>query len=400
MNKKVVSLFVTMTACSSSFAAESITEAFTKGKVSADLRLRYEMVEQDNALADADAMTLRTRLGYTTGDYMGFSGMLEVEDVRIVGGVSDYTVGPTGYKLGQFSVIGDPETTEVEQGFIKYKNKMLTAKLGRQVITYDGHRHIGHVGWRQDRQTFDALKLTAAPADGLALSYSYLDQRNRIFAEAADVDSKDHLFNASYKTPIGKLAGYAYLLEVDNNTSNGLDTYGISLTGSTKMDSMKVLYAAEYASQESKSGASEFDADYYFLEGGLVFGGITAKLGYEVLGSDNGSYGFATPLATLHKFNGWADQFLGTPAQGLIDTYVSVNGKALGGTWKVVYHDFKADESSATVDDLGSELDLVYAKKYGKNYSAGIKYAAYSAGDAAAGKVDTDKLWLWAGAKF
>jgi len=35
-----------------------------------------------------------------------------------------------------------------------------------------------------------------------------------------------------------------------------------------------------------------------------------------------------------------------------------------------------------------------------KTYSAGIKYAAYSAGDVGAGKVDTDKLWVWLGLKF
>ena len=52
---------------------------------------------------------------------------------------------------------------------------------------------------------------------------------------------------------------------------------------------------------------------------------------------------------------------------------------------------------SHTVDDLGSELNLSYVKKYGKYYSAGIKYAAYSAGDI---KTDTDKFWLWLGATF
>ena len=140
-----------------------------------------------------------------------------------------------------------------------------------------------------------------------------------------------------------------------------------------------------------------FDADYLLLEAGAVFNGITAKVGYEVLGSDDGAYGFATPLATLHKFNGWADQFLGTPAQGLVDTSVSLAGKVAGGGWMVVYHDFAADKASDTVDDLGSELDLQYSRKYAKNYYAGIKYAAYS-GDS--GRVDADKLWLWVGAKF
>jgi len=54
----------------------------------------------------------------------------------------------------------------------------------------------------------------------------------------------------------------------------------------------------------------------------------------------------------------------------------------------------------SAIDDLGSELDLSYVRKYGKHYSAGMKYAAYSAGDVGAGKVYTDKLWVWLGLKF
>jgi hypothetical protein len=158
-----------------------------------------------------------------------------------------------------------------------------------------------------------------------------------------------------------------------------------------------MLYRAEYASQSSESAAIDYDVDYLSLEAGIVFNGITAKVGYEVLGSDNGSYGFSTPLATLHKFNGWSDQFLGTPSEGLVDTSVTLAGKVLGGGWTVVYHNFEADKASDLVDDLGSELNLSYVKKYGKHYTAGIKYATYSAGDI---KVDADKLWVWVGAKF
>ena len=115
---------------------------------------------------------------------------------------------------------------------------------------------------------------------------------------------------------------------------------------------------------------------------------------------EEGLGGFATPLATLHKFNGWADQFLATPAQGLKDAYVSVSGKLAGGAWAVVYHDYEADEDTATIDDFGDEINISYAKKFGKHYSAGIKYAAYDAGDTATGKVDTDKLWVWVGFSF
>lgn len=134
------------------------------------------------------------------------------------------------------------------------------------------------------------------------------------------------------------------------------------------------------------------------VEAGVVIRGMTVKAGYEVLGSDNGEFGFSTPLATLHAFNGWADQFLATPATGLHDLSLTLGGALAGGTWALVYHDFKADESSATVDDLGSEIDASYVRPFGEYYVAGLKYAAYSAGDDAAGKVDTDKLWFWLGA--
>jgi hypothetical protein len=377
--------------------AEGFTEALTAGKASVNLNLRYESVEQENALEDASALTLRTLLAYDTASYKGFSAKIEMEDTRIILGQGDYTVGPSGYNLGQYSVIADPEHTELDQGYIQYKNDTFSAKLGRQVITMDGHRFVGHVGWRQDRQTFDALSAKYAPTKHLTLQYAYVTQRNRIFAQDADLDAKDHLINASYKTSVGILTGYSYLLEVDNGTANALDTFGVSFAGSTKAGDTKILYRAEYASQSSETAAADFDVDYINLEVGAVFSGITAKVGYEVLGSDDGAFGFSTPLATLHKFNGWSDQFLGTPSQGLVDTNITFAGKVLGGGWKVVYHNFEADNASDTVDDLGNELNLSYVKKYGKHYSAGIKYAAYSAGDI---KVDADKLWVWIGAKF
>ncbi len=377
-------------------SANEFTEALTGGTAFADFRLRYENVEQDNALQNADSLTLRTRLGYKTGAVNGFSALIEFEDSRIVGGIDDYSVPVTGFNPGVFSVIADPETTELDQGLIQYKGEKFTGKFGRHVLTYDNHRFIGHVGWRQDRQTFDGFTGSITPSEKLKLNFSHITKRNRIFAEAADLSSKDNLINVSYKTPIGTLTGYAYLLEIDNNTDNALDTTGLRLTGSAD----KFLYTLEFATQDFETATADNSADYLFLEGGVKLETVTIKLGYESLGSDNGLFGFSTPLATLHKFNGWADLFLATPAQGLIDTYVSVAGKLAGGKWALIFHNFEADESTATIDDFGDEFDAVYSKKFGGNYSAGVKYAMYSAGDTATNRVDTDKLWLWVGAKF
>jgi hypothetical protein len=365
--------------------------ANTEAKTTIDLNLRYEAVDQDNALKDASALTLRTRLNHTTASYNGFSAVVEFEDSRQVLGVDSYN-DATGNNT-QYSTVIDPESTELDQAYVQYKQDKVTAKVGRQVITLDNHRFVGHVGWRQDRQTFDALSIGYVASDSLKGSYSYITKRNRIFGEVKDVQSKDHLLNLSYKTDYGQLTAYSYLLEVDNTASNGLDTYGVSFKG--KKD--KFSYYAEFATQDS-DGTTDYSATYMAFEGGYSFDKVNVKLGAEVLGSDDAMYGFATPLATLHKFNGWSDQFAAsTPKEGLVDLYAEVSGKAFGGGWKIAYHDFSADESTSTVDDLGSEINAVYAKKFGKNYKAGIKYAAYSAGDI---KVDTDKVWVWVSAKF
>ncbi|MEQ3640127.1 MAG: alginate export family protein, partial [Alteromonas sp.] len=189
-------------------------EALSDIKASADFYLRYEGASQDNALSDANALTLRTFAGIESGEYNGFSFKVEMEDSRIVLGQGDYTVGPTGYNVGEYSVIADPETTELDQAYIQYRSDNIKVKAGRQVIALDTHRFIGSVAWRQDRQTFDGISVNYKVSDNINAFYAYVNQRNRIFAEAADFDSKDHFLNVSYSNNIGKLTAYAYLLEI------------------------------------------------------------------------------------------------------------------------------------------------------------------------------------------
>ncbi len=365
--------------------AESFTEAMTSGTASGDIRIRYESV--DNDATDSDGLTIRTRLGYKSGELNGFSAFLEFEDVRDMFGIDD-----------ENGLIPDPEVTEVDQGFIQYKTDKVTAKLGRQVITLDGHRHVGHVGWRQDRQTFDAARVQIAATKDLSVDLTHIYQRNRIFGEAADAQSNDYLVNIGYKSPIGKIVGYGYSLD-DEARDEQSDTYGVSLNGKIGSD-VKFLYSVELAVQDITDSGVDYETDYSLLELGAAVSGYTFKAGYEVLGSDDGAASFTTPLATLHKFNGWADVFLGgtfnpsaMPA-GLEDMYVSASTKLAGFKIAAFYHDFSANEGSA---DYGSELDLVVAKKFGKNYNAGVKYAAFSG---EADGTDVDKLWVWVGASF
>ena len=56
--------------------ADTIGDAVKSGTAYGDFRLRYESVDQDNAVDDATALTLRTKLGYTTAAVSGFSATL------------------------------------------------------------------------------------------------------------------------------------------------------------------------------------------------------------------------------------------------------------------------------------------------------------------------------------
>ena len=394
---------------SQSYSSDNLIDALSAGKAKADFRLRLEDV--DTALNDAAAMTLRSRIAYITDNYKQFSATIEVEDVRTVLGVDSYSVSQTGFNTGEHAAIPDPEVTELEQAYIQYKTLSLTAKLGRQVLTLDDHRFVGHVGWRQDRQTFDAARLQMSPAEGLNLDMAYIYKRNRIFAEALDAKSDDLLLNLNYSCSHGKLTVYAYLLD-DETLNRQSDTYGIQFSGKRDTESASVHYKAAFATQQATQDGVEYDPDYLFLEGGatlrdiaiidipiidIAITDIDINFAYEVLGSDNGQASFTTPLATLHKFNGWADVFVGSTFTatamplGLVDTSVSIGSKTAGVKWSAVFHTYDSDQGSV---DYGSEIDLVVSKQFNKHYSGGIKYASYNADSFS---VDTDKFWLWVG---
>ncbi|MCW8194754.1 hypothetical protein F6455_08145 [Proteobacteria bacterium 005FR1] len=383
-------------------SAENIANVLEEGKVAGDVRLRFESVDQDGAADDANAHTVRTLLGYRSASISGWSGFMELEHSQQVGGVDDYSLPVTVLNPGEYPVIADPETTELDQAYVRYQNGGMSVQAGRQVITFDDHRFLGHVGWRQDRQTFDALSMNYG-AEEFSLAYSYVGQRNRIFAEAADQDSNDHLINGKVKTPLGDLVGFAYLLETDNASAAGEthvhDTYGLRFTGQRGTDGLLFSYALSFATQTAELGTASFDADYLFAEAGLTLPPFSFSLSQERLGSDEGQYGFATPLATLHRFNGWADVFLATPKAGLVDNYLSISGPLGTSKWTLAWHDFEAQEGEAEVSDLGQELDLQLVWAFTDKLSAGLKYAAYQAGDAV-GLVDTDKFWLWTSIRF
>lgn len=439
--------------------AGDFANAITAGKPDVWLRLRYEEVEDDIPAGsplvgteDADLLSLRAALGYTSARFHGFWVRLELELSRRLGSddalnVDDdltFPPGPAGSRIAEgHALIPDNNFEEINEAFIGWRsatggcpnapgacNGHTSFKLGRQSIIYDNHRWVGNIIWRQNNQSFDAFRFDNSSISNLSLSYAYIDRVNRLFGDDSAFReyemNNSHLINIAYQLPFGKLSGYGYLLDFDDNTRTPFpegvgvgpgitnfdsDTWGLRFTGKHRLhDSFTLLTELEWANQDPSGDAASNldDNDYLNIEIGGAFDlagkPVVVKLGQEVL-EGNGVNALQTPLATVHAFNGWTDKFVGapggsaTPAGGLKDTSVTLVVKgllsSLIGPSKLVlqFHDFEADRTVGGVSDYGEEWGLLFAKPFNKKWLGVIKFASFEDGGDGF-SFDSDKIWI------
>lgn len=393
--KNALSLSISMIALGLSAAtpafaadeADSITAAIAGGDASLALRYRFEYVD-DFTNREALASTLKTRITYKTLPYQGISAVLEMDNNSVIG---DDKYSDSGADPDEEAIVADPKYTEINQAYVDIAAPADTLiRYGRQRILLDNQRFVGGVGWRQNEQTYDAFTIVNKSLPETTITLTNINNINNIFG--ANSANNDHqVYHINNKSVDGlNLSAYYYDLKDIS------DTFGLRATGNVAAsDDISILYTAEFAKQETDTGAAtEVETDYLNLAAGVSIEGITAKLGYESLGSDKGTGSFKTPLGTNHKFNGWADKFLSTPADGLVDTSLSLSTKKFGPKVAFTYHQFDADNGNA---DLGSEIDVLVAQKFSDNYTGLIKLADYSKGDSG---TDTTKIWVQLAAKF
>lgn len=342
-------------------------------------RLRYEHANIDG-LDTADAVTLRNRFGIETGKLGGFSLLAEGENTLHLAGT--YAAFP-GFNNGR-SVIADPDNIQLNRLQVQFTDEAFgSITVGRQAININDQRFIGAVAWRQNDQTFDAAAITVDAMDHFTLHYAYINQVNRIFGTdppargLEEWDSDSHLINASTDIiPGGDLTAFAYLLNFGNAPAASTNTYGIDYRSSSPIElgCAKLGYLLSTAYQtDAGNKQKNYDAWYFRAEANADFGPMKAGLGGELLGSDNGNGSFQMPLGTNHKFNGFADAFLVTPASGLRDYYASLGSTCpLKVNHSIIFHYFQNDQTGA---HIGNEIDYVANKKLNDHLSVTAKVA-------------------------
>jgi len=358
-----------------------------------DLRLRTESVSQTGIAKDASAFTLRGRLGFETGKMWNTKLLAEAELVWPLNENYNSTVnGKT-----QYPIVADPEDYDLNR--LQLANTSIpgtTVIVGRQRIILDDHRFVGNVGWRQNEQTFDAVRITNKSIKNLAIDVAYVDQVNRVFGQESPVGryrGSTWFANAAYQTSYGKLTGFAYVLDLDRAPTDSSQTFGARFAGEHAVGSVKLGYLASFASQnEYADNPLNYRDDDYALELAATVHDVSFTAGWELLEGD-GVKGFTAPLGTLHRFQGWADKFLTTPANGIDDRYLGLGyARKKTGLLDAIsatasYHWFESDRLGLK---YGSELDLQLQLKLRK-YTLIAKYADYSADGFA---TDTRKVWF------
>jgi hypothetical protein len=417
--------------CTAGARADIITDMISKGRPVIDLRGRHEAVDDAGKARNANAFTLRARLGYETGNWNRLSLQADFDQIWSIGeGAYNSTRnGKTAYGL-----VADPAMTALNRLQLSYATGFDTKFiLGRQRLLIGNQRFVGNSGWRQHEQTFDALSAVNNSVPGLTLTYAWLYRINRVYGpeipvpsnttaaaagQASYFKSDSHVMDGVYTGVPGlRLEGYAFLLDfrapgyatlpaqiaatsrLSNATMGGRGDYTLAIAGVT------AKITGEYAHQTNyRNNPLQFDLNYWLGEAGLTWQGVTGLVGYESLGG-NGTIGFATPLATLHIFNGWADLFLTTPANGLDDLYLRLGyvmpadllwSKSLN--LNATYHDFKTD---ALHRGIGTEWDLQAELMVDAGLSFMAKYANYAGSGAAyGGFADKSVFWLQTAYKY
>ena len=382
-----------------------------------NIRIRAASID-DSVNERATALTARLFLSMQTNPVNNWNVVLGIEHVNDLG-QQRYNDGGTNRQF-KYATEVDPQGTELDEAYLQYNTGRLNFKLGRQYLNLGKFppRYVGHVGWRQNFQTIDSVKLEANLTEKFMLQATVLEKAHRVvgsnhpsrFTREYDLDGfvlRGILNLGEY----GELEGYVYHLDFVNHPGFSTQTtgfkYEVTECNPERPFRLKAYCALEFATQSS-IGLNPNDEDYWYgySELSIYLSSFnsnfkTARAGFAVnrLNGDGLHGAFRTPLATLHAYAGWADKFLiQTPATGLIDGQIKVSGELSG--WKVnsAYHVFKSNfDFGPGVGELiyGREFDVSASRTFGK-YSWLIKLAHYVGDDDVAGSslgLDSTKFW-------
>ncbi|MEO5493746.1 MAG: hypothetical protein ABIR08_06930 [Sphingomonas sp.] len=340
--------------------------------------------------ADSDAVTLRIRIGLSASRGP-FSALAEVQGNIAIG--TGYFDGLDG--AATRPLVADPQNIGLYRAQLQYKDKRLTATIGRQRISLDDDRFVDSALLRQNAQSYDAARIEWVGLPKVRLDLTYVWSTRTVWGidgfgiRPASIPGDNVLGEIRYASPIGALTAFGYLVSQNDPAFQGFrlssQTWGLRLVGTRPLGGkVKWSYKLSYARQvDWRRNPNDYAASFYLIDTGLDLKLFKLGGGYEVAGASNGAplTSFQFPLGSGIRYRNWANKFSPTPPDGLRDLYAWVTyGKAIWGpfkavTFQAVYHRFNSDR---LVRHYGDELDLVVSGKLGR-YTLSARFGDYGA---------------------
>lgn len=360
---------------------------------SGQIRPRFEFRDPSSDGTSEAFTSMRTRFGLMVQADKGLSVFVQPQDVRVWGGES--------HPLFDYSADG----FDLHQGYLRINPEeasWLTATIGRSENNFGGQRFVGAIGWAQQGQSFDGVRLDAVTGQVTWRVVGF--QVNDAFDPAITTDR-------------ALLGIYTSVADVG---PGALDAYWLNDRISST-DNSEHLLGARYVLGGDITGRAEATiargtragddvAAYMFgarIGTRLAEDQLSATLWYDYLSGDDPDTPeievFNTFFGTNHKFYGLADLFLNIPANtggaGLQDlaakfgwTFSERTNAALD------IHSFRAASGGSLTDaHFGEEIDISVAHRYSPQLAGtlGFSQVFQAAGLAEIGRLDSNMTWLY-----
>lgn len=284
-----------------------------------------------------------------------------------------------------------------------YFTKAFSVKVGRQIISYDNQRFLGGLEWAQQGRRHDAALLMYEAGGSkvhLGLAYNQDD----------DVP-EPAFFQKQYADVYSNFSDYKTFQYVWFNQKVGEGAISLLAfnAGYQNIDSTGVSYKQTLGFiGNQKIGGIKFAGDFYYQTGqfndtkvSAYLAGVNATYGPLTVGIEHISgkdekdasatiKSFSPDFGTNHAHNGYMDYFFVGPANkavGVTDIYVKSSFKVAGGSLKVNVHEFLSGstqidgEGNTIKKDMGTEVDIVFGKKFKGGVTWNLGYSQMFATD-------------------
>ncbi len=388
--------------------------------VSGHIRFRPEMRDNSDFNGDNDDKQAfigsRTRVTVNGTVDEDISAKITFQDVRVWGQESNVNTSMEGASI---------QAVDIFEGYFLVKNiwdAPVAVKAGRQTLVYGDQRLLGHLGWKDQARTHDALKVMVnVGSTQIDFIASKEDESGKPSDEKNDAD----ILGAYSVTQINDditLDVYALNWKTagsdsDGNAIKGHDYLTYGLRGKAVLGSFDVTAEAAFQSGDWSEGVTQ-SANAFAVRAGYKLGVMGARIGVEYdhgSGDDDPSDSehktFVFPYHTNHGKYGYMDYF---SWGNMNDIQLNLSAKpAENVIVKLDFHSFTLAEgnddwlnvvgtktflaatSAGNSTDAGTEIDLTAIYKAAKNIKLVAGYSVFQPGKAVKERAGKDDQSTW-----